>query len=164
LDLSLPKLERKGLLLMLRNDKESILTENEKEAILLQAKQYDNALEIRDTSHHEKMIDIKYRNDIFLQLIAQMKQKEIVITDRLHGVIFCYITKTPCIAINSHNSKVKNTVNSYMKCDYIKLIDGYDSSVLNQYIDCLMTNKDKIYTNNTQEYFNQVCNIIKNER
>lgn len=163
LDLSLPILERKGLLLMLRNDKESILTENEREAIKLQAVQYDNALEIRDTSHHDKMIDIKYRNKIFLQLIAQIKQKKVVITDRLHGVIFCYITKTPCIAINSHNSKVKNTVNTYMKCDYIKLIDGYDSSILNQYVDCLMANRNKIYTNNTQEYFNQVCNIIKNE-
>lgn len=35
-------------------------------------------------------------------------ESKFVITDRLHGMIFSYITKTPCIALNDKNSKVKN--------------------------------------------------------
>ena len=31
-----------------------------------------------------------------------------MITDRLHGMIFAYITNTPCIAIDNSNGKVKN--------------------------------------------------------
>ena len=37
------------------------------------------------------------------------QKSELVITDRLHGMIFCYITKTPCIVMPNNNHKILMT-------------------------------------------------------
>lgn len=45
----------------------------------------------------------------------KFKSCKLVVTDRLHGMIFCVITKTPCIAINNSNGKVGDVYNSWLK-------------------------------------------------
>ena len=40
---------------------------------------------------------------------------KIVITDRLHGLIFSKITSTPCIAIDNSNNKIRETYNAWLK-------------------------------------------------
>lgn len=40
------------------------------------------------------------------QLIKFAKSK-VIVTDRLHGLIFALITNTPCIVISSYNQKLK---------------------------------------------------------
>jgi len=42
------------------------------------------------------------------------KTKKLVITDRLHGMILCYITNTPCIVFPSCNHKIIETYNNWL--------------------------------------------------
>lgn len=68
---------------------------------------------------------------------------EIVVTDRLHGMIFCFITETPCIALDNNNHKVKETFYTWLDdCEYIKFIDN-----------------DKLTTENLKEVAVELKNI-----
>ncbi|QLE02795.1 polysaccharide pyruvyl transferase family protein [Galbibacter sp. BG1] len=163
LDLSEPKYARMGILLMLRDDVESALNDDEKEIIKNVAFNHDDNITVSDTSHHKNMANSKYRNRAFLDFINTIKQHSIVITDRLHGVIFAYITKTPCIAINSKNSKVKNAINSYIKCDYIRLMEQVDIEELRGHLNYFEATNQINFSNKTKEYFKEVKKIIKNE-
>jgi exopolysaccharide biosynthesis predicted pyruvyltransferase EpsI len=101
-------------------------------------------------------LSIEKRNFVFKELLKDIKQNNIVITDRLHGLIFCYITKTPCIAINSLNNKVKNAIDSYMLCDYIKMIEinELETSFQNNdnIIEDLIFREQVLILNKTEEY------------
>ena len=39
---------------------------------------------------------------------------ELVITDRLHGMIFACITSTPCIVLDNYNHKIRNFYRSWL--------------------------------------------------
>ncbi|QOL36729.1 polysaccharide pyruvyl transferase family protein [Bifidobacterium subtile] len=43
---------------------------------------------------------------LVLDKFAEFRKARLVITDRLHGMIFSAITGTPCIALNNSNGKV----------------------------------------------------------
>mgnify|MGYP000131626154 FL=1 len=54
------------------------------------------------------------RELLLKQKIKEFQSAELVITDRLHGMIFAAITGTPCIAFDNFNAKVKK-VYAYLK-------------------------------------------------
>ena len=163
LNLSAPQHFRSGLQLMLRNDIESVLTNDDRKLIQKICSRIDPQLLITDTSHNINMTDTEYRNGVFFDFIEQIKKKSLVVTDRLHGVIFCYITKTPCIAINSHNSKVKNAINTYMECDYIKVIDSFTQEEFETHLKTFSDTTSLNFVNKTEAYFNEVYKIITHE-
>lgn len=45
----------------------------------------------------------------------QLAQAELVITDRLHGVIFCAITNTNCFFFTNYNHKISSTHQTWLK-------------------------------------------------
>lgn len=60
-------------------------------------------------------------------LLNKYRSAQIVFTDRLHGMIFAVITKTPCVVFPTFNHKV---IQSYMwieKLGYIRLCDNIDN-------------------------------------
>ena len=53
----------------------------------------------------------------------KFRECELVITDRIHGMIFAAITGTPCIALSNYNYKVKGTYEWIKNLGYIKFTD-----------------------------------------
>jgi pyruvyl transferase EpsI len=98
--------ERKGILICVRNDKESswameLLPEIKKACLKLDLDiAYSDTVESKSISVDEYEKTIRQKLDDF-------STKRLVITDRLHGVIFAAITGTPCIAIDNFNHKVE---------------------------------------------------------
>lgn len=54
---------------------------------------------------------------------------KLIITDRYHGLVFSYITKTPCIVLDSADHKIKEGIKWFEDCNYIFYI-GDDLSLL----------------------------------
>ena len=54
--------------------------------------------------------------------LEQFKKAKLIITDRLHGMIFATITATPCIAFGNSNGKVKNVYGWLKHNEYIKYV------------------------------------------
>ncbi len=113
--------ERKGATLLLRNDLEGVIAERDKQLIEKVAKQYTSELRRNDT---QLIMDVKAadRNVVMEDFIRKIASSEFVITDRLHGMVFCAITKTPCIVLPNYNHKVEGVYDWISKLEYIIMI------------------------------------------
>lgn len=100
------ELERKGALVCLRNDVEKLLSDEEEQMIISSLN--DKKLRItRSDLCCERIVFPEDRKVVVDRKLKQFASSELVITDRLHGMIFAYITKTPCIVIESMSHKIR---------------------------------------------------------
>lgn len=97
---------REGCLLCFRNDCEKTIKEFEMTLLSEKLKEVfgDN---VRFTDTHSSMNVLPdNRNEELQAKYNEFRSAKLVVTDRLHGMIFCAITGTPCIVINSKSPKV----------------------------------------------------------
>lgn len=154
LDRSIPDVNRNGCLLCLRNDLEKTLSSDDEKSTLSQVQDIFGDNFQRTDMCVDHNIPSKNRKTELEAKFAQIRQAELVITDRLHGMIFCAITGTPCIVINSKSPKVKGCYKWIEHLEYIKFADNisdisdiyktipkkifiYDNSHLQSYYDTL---------------------------
>ncbi|MBQ3047619.1 MAG: polysaccharide pyruvyl transferase family protein [Clostridia bacterium] len=79
-----------------------------------------------DTYKYYDMFDVT-RNCELKKIFKQIAKSKLVITDRLHGMIFCAITNTPCIVLPNYNHKIKSTYYNWLeKFEYIKFVENID--------------------------------------
>lgn len=154
LDFQNPKLKRDGILICLRSDVESRLSAEERQAIIEMA---DNSI-CTDTVLRLQIPQNK-REFFINQKLDEFKKARLVITDRLHGMIFCAITATPCIVLSNYNHKVKGVYEWLRPYDYIQYLD--DVQDLPQNIDRLLQIKDNVYSNKEFiPYFDKINSLI----
>jgi len=109
------------VLLCLRSDKEKTLR---KQVIDELIKVINQEVEYTDTVIDEE-IKRKDSSKMVLEKINQFGKYNLVITDRLHGMVMCALAQTPCIAIDNASHKVKGVYEKWLnKLDYILFIDS----------------------------------------
>lgn len=111
---------RKGALLCLRKDKESVMEEEQKNEIreILEGLGIGYKYTLMHTGRAFQM-DERER-EIELKAL-QMKSAELVVTDTLHCMILCAITGTPCLAFDNLSAKVSGVYAWIEKIPYIHL-------------------------------------------
>lgn len=57
----------------------------------------------------------KNREQLFLKKIQEFQKSKLIVTDRLHGMIFATITGTPAIVFDNSNHKIKFTYYDWLK-------------------------------------------------
>lgn len=123
-----PKIQnnkRNGILLCLRNDSEKKSPSSFNNVL-------SNALTpCFDTTFLDTVNDRIYTNyedaiSDMLDIIGKFSQSQIVITDRLHGMIFSYITGTPCIVMPSLSPKTEYSYNFIKDCEYVRFCASFD--------------------------------------
>ena len=143
---------RSGCILCLRSDIEKTISKKEEQQLLNQVHTlFGNNVKYLDmicgdfitVENRERALDVQY--DLF-------RHSELVITDRLHGMIFSAITGTPCIVINSKSPKVLGCYEWIKDLEYIRVANDvndieteyrkipkkqykYNSDVLQHYYD-----------------------------
>ena len=50
-----------------------------------------------------------------IEKLQEFSQYRLIITDRLHGMVFSYVVGTPCIAIDNKTGKSKALYNDWIK-------------------------------------------------
>ena len=154
-------IERNGALFIIRNDVESVLATNKLNSIIDICKKYYFNIEFSDTAIKENILSHKKEEKLQV-MFNKYKKSELVITDRLHGMIFAAITGTPCLAFDNYNHKIKSTSEWFKDLNYIKFID---SSTSFEYIEKTildLKNLENISTYNNLQYleiFNTVFQI-----
>lgn len=119
------KQNRDGLLIILRNDVESNLSKEQIDKICLMSKQYFSKIEINDTAKGNGISE-KNRDAKIEEMLNKYRKSQLVITDRLHGMIFAAITSTPCIALGNYNHKIKACSKTLEHLGYIQYIEDID--------------------------------------
>ena len=132
---------RTGIGICLREDKESILSQADRERLLRMAKNVEDPVVITGTlSNHS--LSARDRENAVIKKLDEFSGYKLVITDRLLGMILSAITGTPCITINNLSSKVNGVY---------QWING-----LNYIINC---SKEEITEKLMRDYVSTVCEI-----
>ncbi|MVX63209.1 polysaccharide pyruvyl transferase [Clostridium chromiireducens] len=159
-DIFEPKYNRNNnIMVCLRNDKESYWKDKKSEFIVNLKLRYNNVTESDTVIHRD--IDINKREEELFNIWNKFRNSKVVITDRLHGMIFAFITKTPCVILRSSDHKIIESYKWIEGINYIKFVNDLEFNTVNTKIHELikLTTFDK--TNFKKEYFNGLTKLIK---
>ena len=85
---------------------------------------------------------------------------ELLITDRLHGMVFAALTGTPCIVFSNYNHKVKGTYEWIKYLPYIRYVETQKEAI--SLIPDLMTMKNCQYDNAfLLQHFEILAKVVK---
>ncbi|WP_342042981.1 polysaccharide pyruvyl transferase family protein [Bacillus sp. OTU2372] len=152
--------ERNDILFCFRDDPERIVSNDFKQRLYNQLSIKNNV--IKTDTVVDYYIDVDTREDELNKVWSTFRKSKLVITDRLHGMVFAAITATPCIALSNYNQKVKGTYEWIKHLPYIKFLE--DENEINKYIEELLKLDGNQYDNNFAfEYYKRIIKTISSE-
>lgn len=141
--------ERAGVLVCLRQDSEQIT--DQRNLIITEICQ-QHVVELYDTQLYRKIDDDIKQYEIESAL-RTFRRAEVVVTDRLHGLIFSVITNTPCIVLPSFDKKIEGTYEWHKKLNFIKFVKNQDMQEILNAIMELKSVKLKNHIDYKKKYF-----------
>lgn len=147
-----PKSERKGVVICMRKDFEKSLSQEQNDFIIQSAHDHFGEVTYYDTHVGRSNLSVAERKDELSKIWNAFKNAELVITDRLHGMIFCYITNTPCLVFQNNNHKVRETFDWIKSVDYITLMTSFSEDKIINYFDKQSSRSISDYISLSQEY------------
>ena len=157
-------LQRKEqILLCLRRDVEKIVTQDEEKSIKKVLNELSGNVCYVDTQK-EYNISVNERKEEVDKLLDLMRSSKLVITDRMHGMIFAAITETPCVTLDNYNSKIKGTYEWIKELPYIYFLE--DMSQMPKIVGKLYVYKPGNEYNNLmklEKYYKYLAQQIKNK-
>lgn len=130
------------ILLCMRNDVEKYIDNS----TISSAKRILNNLNlsfIETDTILENSFDLNLREQKLNEILNKFANSSLVITDRIHGMIFSYLTQTPCIALNNYNHKVRCEYNWIKESNYVVFLENYSDDVFRKIIDKMLEIKIK---------------------
>lgn len=127
-----PHVSRHGCILTLRSDREKTRSDEQDAAIIDQVSELfgsDYSYLDMNVGHR---IPVSQRDEALSTQFYAFRHAELVITDRLHGMIFSAITGTPCIVIESKSHKVRGCYEWIKDLEYIRFAEDA-SSIVEEY-------------------------------
>lgn len=100
--------ERSGVLLCMRTDAERAMTEEARQAVEQAVTGAGERFRYTDM-YAPGAVNKENRGECVRAKMEELASAKLVVTDRLHGMVFAAITGTPCIAFGNYNHKVSGT-------------------------------------------------------
>ncbi len=157
LEPKIEKITRNGIYFCLRND----IEKNDKSLkIITELENFSKKLnfEIKkiDTSCSKYCTKYEKQNMQLTNFLKEFSKANIIITDRLHGMIFSVITNTPCVAFDNTTGKNKSLYNTWLNKEMVCFIDNInDIEKAKYYIKKHQQNNqyNKNYLNEINKYY-----------
>ena len=145
-----PQLQRQGVLCCLREDKEMQLSGEQNLAIKSMLQETYDSVTFTDTVN--VTLEQCRPENIETTLHSfwdSLKSSKVVLTDRLHCMIFCAITKTPCVVLDNTNKKISGVFQEWLSdLGYIRMIEN------NNDVDLMKKEIDNLYAIKLEDYPN----------
>lgn len=123
---------RAGCIFCLRDDVERLLLEEETCRLTEMLKNiFNNDIRV-STTLADQPVSKTQRVEAVQKKLEEFQMAELVVTDRLHGMIFAAITGTKCVVLNSRSRKLKGCYAWIQSLGYIRFSDTVDD-VIAQY-------------------------------
>lgn len=132
--------ERRGALLCIRADHEKTMPAQTEQTLFRALEALCGSVERTDTVV-PGAFDRSTREAAVEKKLAQFRSASLVVTDRLHGMVFAAITGTPCAVFDSKSPKVRGCYKWLEKLGYIRL-----TADVGELEDFCKTVLDKTYT------------------
>jgi len=173
-----PDFDRDGVLFIMRADNEKVTSEelwdrlsNNLEKLDEDVEQTDTLLPYKDASEDISSnktnspldsIRMSERNWLVKLKLDQIKTSEVVVTDRLHAMIFSVLTHTPCLVFdNSYGKASAFYYNWFEDLNYIQHTTEKDPKKLVSMIEELKT-YDHSYGHDFSHSYDNLIDLIKN--
>lgn len=125
-DITISSQGRHGVQITFRNDIEKTLDEAIIKSVIDRVSLMYDKISYLDMCIDQNVKSAERENALFSHF-EKFSQSELVVTDRLHGMIFSAITGTPCAVFNSMSPKVKGVYElAFSDCEYIKMINSVE--------------------------------------
>lgn len=153
------------ILLCLREDNESRLRQSDKERII---SLLNKPFELKDITVTAGPISKCRQQTLVDETIRRFASYRLIVTDRLHGVIFSFLAKRPCIALASIDHKITSSMFWFEKIPWILYAGNIaDLPILvNQLLHAKThggVDWNAQYFDEMPKYF-QLARLMKNER
>lgn len=152
---------KKRILWVLRKDIEQVISES----FLASFSEWLNDEKLRDYTvtdtstvldHH---VSKNEREQELRQKLCEFSQAALVITDRLHGMLFAAITGTPCIALDNVSKKVSGQYAWLRHLPYIRQVQPEEIS--KDLVEEMLALKNQSYSNDElKKYYRQMAELI----
>jgi pyruvyl transferase EpsI len=113
LEKSEPKLCRNGCLAILRDDVETVLSPEIRDSIIKFSLENNIKLKFSDTCTTRFIHPWERKREVE-GFLNNIKRAQFAVTDRLHGMIFCAITGTPCLALDNVSKKISGLYRDWL--------------------------------------------------
>ena len=142
-----------------RHDKEKHVDEKTEEHVKKVVAKNDYEIKQIDLQLPYHVMKNQRREEIKKKM-DEMRKSSLVITDRLHGMIFAVITGTPCIVFSNYNHKIKGTYEWISYLPYVKYVENEEGAIA--WIPKLIKMQDCKYDNTPLlPYYDQLAKVVK---
>ena len=151
--------ERNDILLCMRSDAERAMTDEQRQAVENLVSALDMPFKYTDM-YSDCRVTKENRSECVRKKMDEFAGARLVITDRLHGMIFAAITGTPCIAFGNYNHKVKGTYEWISYLPYIRYVESVEEA--GEVLPKLLAMKDCHYDNTPLlPHFEKLAQVVK---
>ena len=146
-------LNRDGILLCVRHDKESILSKLEIDNLVDDLSELGYKVTVSDTTIDMNLEYLQsHRGEILENIFEEYSNYQLVITDRYHGTIFSLIAATPVLVLGTSDHKLSSGVKWFPEefTDYVSF-----SSSINDVMDFVKKGKFNTVNHELPPYFSE---------
>lgn len=119
--------ERHGILICFRDDQERSLSESEETKLVHMLE--NCGYQISFTSMiFDYLIPMEKREKVVFAKMDEFSRTKLVVTDRLHGMIFAALTQTPCIVFGNNHHKVIGVYEWINHLHYIRFAESVEEA------------------------------------
>ncbi len=157
---------RNGASLFFRTDGEKAVTEEINKSVIEELERRDITCRYRDMIYNSNRgySGKANRHAIIRTKLLEIRGSKIVVTDRLHAMILCVMTGTPCVVFCGYNHKIPSTYETWFRdVPYVRLVAAEEE--IGKAIDEVMSAKtetDKI-TESFLKHFDELDTVLKGD-
>lgn len=149
--------QRHGVSICLRQDKEKSLSDEVALSINEVLKRNFGDIDSIDTLIDDDTVTLSNKERFLDSFLRKLATKQLMVTDRLHGMIFAYVTGTPAIVFSNSNQKVKYCYEWIKDCGYIFYMEKYDKdSFAEKMNQALRSHVDRKWVAKRKDMFNEM--------
>lgn len=157
-DYGVDKQNRKGCLLVFRSDLEKAMLDEDRKSIKSYLDTHNVRYNITDM-HTDVAVNKENRLLCVQNKMKEFASSELVITDRLHGMVFAAITETPCIVFSNNHYKIRGTYEWIKYLPYVKYVENVNQAI--KLIPELINLKNCKYDNEPlKKYFDKLKEVV----
>ena len=150
-------------LVCLRKEKESAIGEEKREEISrILLKNYNNVF-LYDTTIW-RTVNIGFREIELDTLFRMFSRAKCVITDRMHGMIIAFIMGTPCVVLESFDTKILGSYEWIKDSKKVRIIRANEIENISKYIDDICEMSEQFDFVELHKKFDNMGNDILNGR
>lgn len=112
------------ILLCMRNDVEKNLSDSQVQDLFAILKNFGSV--IATDTVESTVFPFDQRFEYLDKMLNNFSNSKLVVTDRIHGMIFSYLTNTPCLVFGNYNHKVESEYEWIKDCNNIHFMKSFD--------------------------------------